>query len=79
MTRSPPLIFFIFPLIFFFPFSVRGVGGGWGGNTLTLLYMKSYGRFRSTLHFYILILTALDNEILKLEEFGTLGGFFPVG
>lgn len=28
---------------------------------------------------YILILTALDNEISKLEEFGTLGGFFSVG
>lgn len=24
MTPSPPLIFFIFPLIFFFPFSVEG-------------------------------------------------------
>lgn len=27
MTPSPPLIFFIFPLIFFFPFSVERGGG----------------------------------------------------
>lgn len=57
MTRSAPLIFFIFPLIFFFPFSARGVGGV-GGKHLdssvyeilwpiqiysTLLHTHSYG------------------------------------